>query len=114
MANDKDNSPNLTFTGAITVNGPMFDIHDNEHVHIGVPLEEAINSECSGRGLSRKPSGKEDENELNREKLANAIEECQMFFWANSSYAVVFCLCRDVYGIEDNKIAFERMIESLP
>ena len=24
----------ITFTGNITVNGPMFDIHDNEHVHI--------------------------------------------------------------------------------
>lgn len=24
----------ITFTGAITVNGPMFDIHDNQHVHI--------------------------------------------------------------------------------
>ena len=24
----------ITFAGAITVNGPMFDIHDNEHVHI--------------------------------------------------------------------------------
>lgn len=24
----------ITFTGSITVNGPMFDIHDNEHVHI--------------------------------------------------------------------------------
>ena len=24
----------ITFTGDITVNGPMFDIHDNQHVHI--------------------------------------------------------------------------------
>lgn len=24
----------ITFTGNITVNGPMFDIHDNQHVHI--------------------------------------------------------------------------------
>lgn len=24
----------ITFTGPITVNGPMFDIHDNQHVHI--------------------------------------------------------------------------------
>lgn len=26
--------PGITFTGNITVNGPMFDIHDNQHVHI--------------------------------------------------------------------------------
>lgn len=35
----KEKSLGVTFTGAITVNGPMFDIHDNEHVHIGNPIE---------------------------------------------------------------------------
>lgn len=39
-----NNTPNITFSGNITVNGPMFDIHDNEHVHIGSPL-----SECFGK-----------------------------------------------------------------
>ena len=29
-----DDNPHITFAGNITVNGPMFDIHDNEHVHI--------------------------------------------------------------------------------
>lgn len=33
MAKD-NNLPNITITGGITVNGPMFDIHDNKHVHI--------------------------------------------------------------------------------
>lgn len=33
MAKD-NNLPNITITGGITVNGPMFDIHDNQHVHI--------------------------------------------------------------------------------
>ena len=36
---------NITFSGDITVNGPMFDIHDNEHVHIGKPVQE---SSCEG------------------------------------------------------------------
>ena len=35
-----NNTPNITFSGNITVNGPMFDIHDNEHVHIGRPEKE--------------------------------------------------------------------------
>ena len=26
----------ITFTGGITVHGPMFDIHDNQHVHVNV------------------------------------------------------------------------------
>ena len=28
----------VTFTGSVTFNGPMFDIHDNQHVHIGVQM----------------------------------------------------------------------------
>ena len=30
----ENNIPGINITGGITVNGPMFDIHDNQHVHI--------------------------------------------------------------------------------
>ncbi|MCR5140343.1 MAG: hypothetical protein K6B45_09305 [Bacteroidaceae bacterium] len=30
----------VTFTGSVTFNGPMFDIHDNQHVHIGLSGKE--------------------------------------------------------------------------
>lgn len=33
----------VTFSGDVTFQGPMFDIHDNEHVHIGHPSD--------GRGM---------------------------------------------------------------
>lgn len=45
MAKDNGNTPDIIFSGDITVNGPMFDIHDNEHVHIGRSVEEAVNKE---------------------------------------------------------------------
>lgn len=35
----------ITFAGAITVNGPMFDIHDNEHVHIHANGQDKENRE---------------------------------------------------------------------
>lgn len=35
MAKD-NNLPNINITGDITVHGPMFDIHDNQHVHVNV------------------------------------------------------------------------------
>lgn len=35
----------ITFTGPITVNGPMFDIHDNQHVHIHANGEERSDAE---------------------------------------------------------------------
>ena len=47
MAKDNGNTPDITFSGDITVNGPMFDIHDNEHVHIGRSVEEAVNKEVT-------------------------------------------------------------------
>lgn len=34
MTEKKQEIGGITFTGAITVNGPMFDIHDNQNVHI--------------------------------------------------------------------------------
>ena len=51
---------------------------------------------------------------LNLLKLARAIENCQQYFWGNSSYGVVFCLCHDDYGMEPNKSAFENMMGNLP
>lgn len=60
-----------------------------------------------------KEERKESKKELNNELLARAIENCQMYFWAKASYAVVFCICRDVYKMQPNKSAFEKMIEGL-
>ena len=61
MATDNGNNPEITFLGDITVNGPMFDIHDNEHVHIGMPAREAIKNEGS--------KVKEVEKERNEERF---------------------------------------------
>ena len=51
---------------------------------------------------------------LDDERLARTIEGCQAYFWANSSYAVLFCLLRDEYGIADNMSMFEARVEQLP
>lgn len=50
---------------------------------------------------------------LDKDLLARAIENCQTYFWAKASYAVVFCICRDGYGMQPNKAAFEKMVEGL-
>lgn len=89
----------VTFNGSVTFNGPMFDIHDNQHVHIG---------------MSPMNSPKEGEKQLSNEQLVQAVEECQMYMWGNSAYAVVFCVLRDRFGLSPNKTAFERMVEELP
>lgn len=38
MAKDNGEIPSVTISGGITVNGPMFDIHDNQHVHISTGI----------------------------------------------------------------------------
>ena len=51
--------------------------------------------------------------ELTDERLAKAVEECQPYFWAKSAWAVVFCVCRDYFGVADNVSAFEKRIMGL-
>lgn len=40
--------------------------------------------------------------------LKKAAVKVKPFMWAASSYAVLFCVCRDKYGIPDNMSQFER------
>lgn len=47
-------------------------------------------------------------------QIANAIEKNQSKFWAQSSWAVVFCVWRDHLGMSDNMTEFERYIKELP
>ena len=98
----KEENLGVTFTGSVTFNGPMFDIHDNQHVHIGM---EGVSTSSKSQGEVKK---------MNPEMLARAIENCQQYFWANASYAVVFCICRDEYKMKMSKSDFETMIEDLP
>ena len=46
--------------------------------------------------------------------LAQAIENCQSYFWSNSAYAVVYCICRDDYKKKLSQTEFEMMVEGLP
>ena len=46
--------------------------------------------------------------------LVQAIENCQQYFWGNSAYAVVFCVCRDDLNMKISQSAFEKKVEELP
>ena len=43
--------------------------------------------------------------------VSQALAKCGDYIWGNSAYAVPFCVCRDVYGWEDNASLFERKLE---
>ena len=50
-------------------------------------------------------------NEQIDEMLTCAIENCQKYFWGNSAYAVVFCVCRDDLNMKITQSAFEKKVE---
>ena len=60
------------------------------------------------------PETKTEKGQPDVTMLARAIENCQKYFWGNSSYGVVFCICRDDYEVEPNKSAFENLAGNLP
>jgi len=47
------------------------------------------------------------------ELLAKAAMAVQNWFWGNSSYAVLFCVCRDYYGYPNNMSMFENEFAEL-
>ena len=95
---------NIVMNG-ITINGPMFDIHDNHHVIIHAA--SSSQGEVNGSAMSAAPSPRERAGgEAPFEDVIKAAEACQAYFWAQSSWAVVYCVCRDLYRME-NKVAFE-------
>lgn len=53
------------------------------------------------------------ENEPPRQHLIIAIKACKDKFWGQTAWAVVYVLCREDYGIADNKALFERYAQEL-
>lgn len=45
--------------------------------------------------------------------LLKAIDECRAYFWANTSMGVVFSVCKEDCGFEDNASEFERFMQDV-
>ena len=48
------------------------------------------------------------ERVIDNKVLKKAVMKVKPFMWAASAYAVLYCVCRDKYGIPDNMSQFER------
>ena len=57
MDNNDKKPLGITFTGPITVNGPMFDIHDNQHVYITHP-GQSVDTQDPDQGEPQAASSK--------------------------------------------------------
>lgn len=93
----------------ITVNGDLvleknvqYEVANVENGGIGIQLQQ------------RTEAAEASPAEISNDQLARAIENCQPYFWANSAYAVLYCLMRDDLGMDISQSCFEQMIEMLP
>lgn len=98
----------------ITVNGDLvlekkveYEVANVENGGIGIQINH------EGQGSVQQTETK-PKKEVSADELAQAIENCQQHFWANSAYAVLYCLLRDELKKEMSQSGFERMVEMLP
>jgi hypothetical protein len=102
---------NIVMNG-ITINGPMFDIHDNHHVVINAASPTPSKEE----GHTQEDVAKRDtpEQVASLDDVIKAAEGCQSYFWAQSSWAVVYCVCRDHLKMEMSMSELERRVADYP
>ena len=87
----------------IYVQGSYIDIHDNENVYLSVDKAEVK----MGQTAEDAPA------KLTEALLGKAVGGVKEYIWGNAAYAVLFCVCRDEYGWQDNASYFERQLSLL-
>ena len=77
----------------INVQGSYIDIHDNENVYLSVDKAEVR----MGQTVAEEAPAT-----LTADLLGKAVGGVKEYIWGNAAYAVLFCVCRDEYGWQDN------------
>ena len=78
--------------------------------NIGCTMENPTFQTLIRDGQTQETQAEETKRNVTKEDLAGAVMACQKYFWASSSYAVLFCVCRDCFDYPDNMSMFEREI----
>lgn len=53
----------------------------------------------------------EPQEHVSMDVVCSALNRCRPFLWGNAAYAVAFCVCRDLFGWQDNASLFERQLQ---
>ena len=88
----------------INVQGSYIDIHDNENVYLSVDKAEVRMGQTVAEGAPAT---------LTADLLGKAVGGVKEYIWGHAAYAVLFCVCRDEYGWQDNASYFERQLSLL-
>jgi hypothetical protein len=51
-----------------------------------------------------------NKNSLSAERIMQALQQCKDYIWGNAAYSIAFCVCRDVYSMDNNATSFERLL----
>ena len=62
---------------------------------------------CSRNGDMKEEEETDTNRILTPDQLAKAVGKVLNLFWGKSSYAVLFCVCRDYFGYPNNMSMFE-------
>ena len=64
-----------------------------------------------GNEVERKHEAQEEQ--VSMDVVCSALNRCKPFLWGNAAYAVAFCVCRDLFGWQDNASLFERQMQQM-
>ncbi len=53
------------------------------------------------------------QEQVSMDVVCSALNRCKPFLWGNAAYAVAFCVCRDLFGWQDNASLFERQMQQM-
>ena len=90
---------------------------NNRVFHIaGNYIEKQEINISGGTNYINTPEDKSDKQQrettssVTPEQVVEAVKGCKGIFSSMASYAIAFCVCRDLYHMEDNMASFERRL----
>ena len=90
--------------------GSMHGAHFNAPIIINM---NSGNAEYSLHGNEVERKHEAQEEQVGMDVVCSALNRCKPFLWGNAAYAVAFCVCRDLYGWQDNASLFERQLQQM-
>ena len=71
------------------------------------------NAEYSLHGNEVERKHEAQEEQVGMDVVCSALNRCKPYLWGNAAYAVAFCVCRDLFGWQDNASLFERQMQQM-
>lgn len=111
MSNEKNVNFNFNFYAPVGQNiahADKVEVHFDKDMSMQVVDTQAvIKDEVYNEENEKKNAAS---SRITDKQLAHAIEACSDFFWAQSSWGVIYCVCRDYLGLNYSMAEFERYV----